>query len=623
MARRIEVEIIGDSRSLERAFGRSARSATVFEARMRGVSRGLSSGFKTLAGAVGVAFTFDAFVKGVEHSLNAAEDLNKALRRTRTIFGAASKTVIAWSKTTADAFGIDQAAALKAASAYGIYFDRLGKGRQVSAEMSKALVERAADVASFFNIDRATVLTGFQRALVGQARGVKQWGINISNARVQAEAYSSGIAHAGAKLTENQKVLARNNILLRDSAPAQGNATQRAKDWENVQARLKATLEDTAAAIGEKLLPKFRRFANRFENWLSNADNQKTLIDNITSAISALGTAAEAAAAGFKELRDAQSWMDKHHLHWLNYALTTPVPLQVRDAINYLQRKGAPSPSRMPGRQVPGWAYMDKTIRTGPHTGVDVSVIGANNQFWQRWGKKPPGTGGAGAGGGSRGWTWGNLTGAQQAAMRNTWFDNMVARQLDRVQDLGLRKQMARLAAIAAEVRAQIAITKDKTRRLALEDQLLGIYRQQKQVQADITDQIKQANQALKDRADAIKSAILDRLQRQQQNVENKRALQDAREQLRIALQLGGPKGIQAARRALADAKMAALITRAEGARPSLTRGGQFALGNIITINIHGVTDPDKVAKAVIAAMKRRGRHTTNQTRGPTAGVAG
>src|SRR5215475_8423837 len=151
MARRIEVEIVGDSRSLERAFGRSARSATTFEAKMRGVSRGLSSTFKTAAGAVGIAFTFDAFVKGVEHSINAAEDLNKAIFKTRTVFGAASRSVIDWSKTTADAFGIDQAAALQAASSYGIFFDRLGKGRQVSASMSETLVQLAADLASFFH----------------------------------------------------------------------------------------------------------------------------------------------------------------------------------------------------------------------------------------------------------------------------------------------------------------------------------------------------------------------------------------------------------------------------------------------------------------------------------------
>ena len=46
-------------------------------------------------------------------------------------------------------------------------------------------------------------------------------------------------------------------------------------------------------------------------------------------------------------------------------------------------------------------------------------------------------------------------------------------------------------------------------------------------------------------------------------------------------------------------------------------------MGNTITINIHGITDPDKVAKAVVAVIQRRSRHTSTQSRGPTAGSVG
>src|SRR5262249_19698062 len=160
-----------------------------------------------------------------------------------------------------------------------------------------------------------------QRALVGQARGVKQWGINITNARVQAEAYSSGIAVVGSKLTESQKIQARYNIILRDSIPAQGNAIRHAHDWANVQPRLRATLEDTYAAIGEKLLPVFKRLADRFEKWLSNGENQKRLINDITGLFEGLAKAIELAADAMGLLHDASDWFDKHHLGFLNKGL--------------------------------------------------------------------------------------------------------------------------------------------------------------------------------------------------------------------------------------------------------------------------------------------------------------
>ncbi len=601
MPRRIEVEIIGDSRSLERAFSRSARSATKFEATMRGTVRGLSTGFKTLAATFGIGFGLDTLIELTRHSLDAAENLNKEVSKTKIVFGASEHAVESWAKTTADALGIDEAAALKAASNFGSLFNQLRKGTGASADMSKRLVEVGADLASFFHVSSSNVLATLTRALYGQARGAKALGINLSNTRVQTEAYADGIAHTGSKLTEAQKVAARYNIILRDAAPAFGNATAHAKDWANVQGRLKAELEDTFAAIGEKLLPVFKRLAERFEQWLANGDNQKRLVSDLTGLFEGLAKAIEGVAAAWDKIHDVSSWFDKHHLGFLNKGALQ----DVKDLRNWMRGTGGGGG----GRFAPNLgAWFGQPIPTGLPTDVP-------GYEWTMKSGRPPGTTTV-VGGTNKG-----PTGAAIAAQRNTWFDNMIARQLDRVQDLSLRKQLARLRGIAAEVRERIAGTKDTTRRLTLEDKLLEILRQEKQVQADITDQIKQANQALKDRAEAIKSAILDRLQRKQTDVENKRALQDAKEQLRLALALGGPKGIRAGRRAVADALMAQRIAAVERAHPSLTAGGRFALGNIITINVHGVTDPEAVARRVTAILNKRARHTTGQTRGPGAGA--
>jgi len=176
------------------------------------------------------------------------------------------------------------------------------------------------------------------------------------------------------------------------------------------------------------------------------------------------------------------------------------------------------------------------------------------------------------------------------------------------------------LKEIAPQIRARLAATRDITRRLNLEDQLVSVLRQQRAVQEQITDQIKAGNQALKDRAEAIKSAVLERLQARQTDLLNKRALQDAREQLRIARQIGGPKGIQEAVRAMQDVRFDILRARLERAPARLTRGGQFAFGGVV-INIHGVTDPEAVANRVAAVLKRRQRRTTTQSRGNKAGV--
>ena len=62
------------------------------------------------------------------------------------------------------------------------------------------------------------------------------------------------------------------------------------------------------------------------------------------------------------------------------------------------------------------------------------------------------------------------------------------------------------------------------------------------------------------------------------------------------------------------------LRARVERAPATLTRGGRFQLAGVV-ININGVTDPAAVANRVAAILKRRGRHTTTQTR-PTAAAS-
>jgi hypothetical protein len=96
------------------------------------------------------------------------------------------------------------------------------------------------------------------------------------------------------------------------------------------------------------------------------------------------------------------------------------------------------------------------------------------------------------------------------ASQRNTWFDQMISRSLDRVQDIPtLRGQISRLRQIATLVQQRIAATKDVTRKLTLGDTLVGVTRQMKTDQQQITQNMKAAADAAKQHAlDAAQVAV-------------------------------------------------------------------------------------------------------------------
>ena len=205
---------------------------------------------------------------------------------------------------------------------------------------------------------------------------------------------------------------------------------------------------------------------------------------------------------------------------------------------------------------------------------------------------------------------------------RLSGFLGRIDRQTFRtVEGQPLRAQAAALGAIAKQIRGQIAITNGVERRAVLEDRLIGVLRQQQAVYAAIKDEIKAANQLLQDRANAIKSAVIEKLQQRQTDILNKRALADAKEQLRIARHGAAAGSVSGeARRGLQDVNMDILRARLERQPATLTRGGRFSLAGVV-ININGVTDPAAVANRVAAILKKRGRHTTTQTR-PTAAAS-
>jgi TP901 family phage tail tape measure protein len=91
MARKakLEVEIVGDSSSVERAFGRTSAAGRKFNAQITGLSRGLSRGLGFAAAAGGVV----VFTRALTGSVKAAGDFQLALQKMVGLSGVAQKSI--------------------------------------------------------------------------------------------------------------------------------------------------------------------------------------------------------------------------------------------------------------------------------------------------------------------------------------------------------------------------------------------------------------------------------------------------------------------------------------------------------------------------------------------------
>lgn len=249
--RELLVRIVGDDRSLQAAFSRSSRSAAQFETRGQALGRSLTRSF----GAAGVVLGGAALFAGVSRSVEAASDLNEEVSKSRQVFGDSSRAIEDWSQTTASAIGIARVEALRATGTFGNLFSTVGLGQDEAAGMSRSLVELAADLASFNNADISDVLAAIRSGLIGEAEPLRRYGVLLSEARVQQAAMEATGKTNVRELTNQEKALARYNIILSDTVPAQGDFARTSEGLANQSRILRAQLADVSAELGGRLLP--------------------------------------------------------------------------------------------------------------------------------------------------------------------------------------------------------------------------------------------------------------------------------------------------------------------------------------------------------------------------------
>jgi hypothetical protein len=135
----------------------------------------------------------------------------------------------------------------------------LGISQDEAANMSTRMLTLAADMGSFNNQDPTEMLERIRSGLAGETEPLRQFGANLTEARVQQFAWQEGIAESGVALTEQQKVLARYGLLLQDTSIQQGDFAATSDEAANAQRIAAATAQDSAASIGENFLPVYKQ----------------------------------------------------------------------------------------------------------------------------------------------------------------------------------------------------------------------------------------------------------------------------------------------------------------------------------------------------------------------------
>ena len=188
-------------------------------------------------------------------AISAASDLEESQAKVGQVFTDTADDISGWAADSAHAFGLSEQAALEAAGTFGNFIQALGNSEEQANEMSKTIVELAADLASFNNTGIDEALVALRSGLAGEAEPMRRLGVSLSAARVEAYVLAKGMAKSKGAITDAMKVSARYAIIMEDTSKAQGDFSRTAGGAANQARILEAETTNLQAAIGEKLIP--------------------------------------------------------------------------------------------------------------------------------------------------------------------------------------------------------------------------------------------------------------------------------------------------------------------------------------------------------------------------------
>lgn len=218
--------------------------------KIAGIGSKISSAGNVLTGAV----TAPLLAAGAA-AISMASDYEESLNKVDVAFGESSDRIREFAKTTVDTYGIAEGTALDMAALFGDMATSMSVPRDEAAEMSEMLVGLAGDLASFKNISLEQVGTALKSIFTGETESLKELGVVMTEANLDAFALAEGFGKTTDEMTEAEKVQLRYQYVLNATRNAQGDYARTADGTANSLRTMQESAKELGVAFGQELLP--------------------------------------------------------------------------------------------------------------------------------------------------------------------------------------------------------------------------------------------------------------------------------------------------------------------------------------------------------------------------------
>ena len=299
--------VLNSFEAMQDASGRAIDTASIQEAReeLARASAALdqledhtnksTDAFSRLAKAIGLVMIACKALDTIKTGIDYASDLAEVQNVVDVTFGSATEAINSWSKECLAAYGMNEVSAKRYAGTIGAMLKSSGLAGDAIVDMSKDMVSLAGDMASFYNLDLETAFEKIRSGISGETEPLKQLGINMSVANLEAYALSQGITTAYNEMSQAEQVMLRYNYLMSTTADAQGDFARTQDSYANQTRLLSESWLEFTGIMAEQLLPVLTTIVSWLNNIVAflteNADMVSAVLVGLSTTVGILAVA--------------------------------------------------------------------------------------------------------------------------------------------------------------------------------------------------------------------------------------------------------------------------------------------------------------------------------------------
>lgn len=225
----------------------AGQATSGMDAKFSGMLKKLAAGFS----AVKIG---KALLDLGKDAIEAASNLQEVQNVVDVTFGSNSNKIETWAKNAGDQFGLTETKAKQFASTMGAMLKSSGLAGDEIVDMSTDLAGLAADMSSFYNLDFDTAFQKIRSGISGETEPLKQLGINMSAANLEAFALQKGLSKTFKEMNQGEQAMLRYQYLMQATADAQGDFARTSDGYANAMRNLESKVDGLKSALGKPFL---------------------------------------------------------------------------------------------------------------------------------------------------------------------------------------------------------------------------------------------------------------------------------------------------------------------------------------------------------------------------------